>query len=168
MLEQTTGLTQIDTDLQNIARTLGAILVAVKSLVGGQTYVTGTWVPALRFGGPSTGIAYSTQLGTFTQVGREMICRFAIVLTSKGSSSGTATIAGLPVVSNANATNAGAGGVVANYSGMSGLGSAPLLNVGAGSSAVSLLGSGAAATVALADPSFTNTASISGNFSYFV
>jgi hypothetical protein len=59
-------------------------------------YEQGTWTPVLQFGGASTGITYAAQLGTYTKVGNLVQARFTIVLSSKGSATGTATVNGLP------------------------------------------------------------------------
>src|SRR6185436_11644706 len=50
-----------------------------------------------NFGGGTTGITYSTQTGQYTQIGNIVYYLINIVLTSKGSSTGTAQISGLPV-----------------------------------------------------------------------
>jgi hypothetical protein len=62
-------------------------------------YEEGTWTPVLVFGSGSTGITYSTQQGTYTKVGRTVTIRFEISLSSKGSSTGEASITGLPFAS---------------------------------------------------------------------
>ena len=59
-------------------------------------YEEGTWTPQLQFGGASTGITYSTQLGRYTKIGRLVTATGNLVLTSKGSLTGAAQIAGLP------------------------------------------------------------------------
>src|SRR5437899_10514888 len=59
-------------------------------------YEEGTWTPALAFGGGTTGITYGTQAGGYTKVGNRIDAWFRIVLTSKGSSTGAASITGLP------------------------------------------------------------------------
>lgn len=65
-----------------------------------NTYVTsGTFTPVLAFGGASVGIIYSRQLGYYTQIGPLIHIDLDIVLTSKGSSVGAATISGLPAIS---------------------------------------------------------------------
>lgn len=61
------------------------------------TYVSGTWTPVLSFGGSSTGITYTTQLGTYTKIGNRVFVQADIVLSSKGAQTGSAVIAGLPV-----------------------------------------------------------------------
>jgi hypothetical protein len=59
-------------------------------------YEEGTWTPVLKFGGGSTGITTSQQYGQYTKIGRLVTCTFNIFLTNKGSSTGVATIDGLP------------------------------------------------------------------------
>jgi hypothetical protein len=59
-------------------------------------YEEGNWTPVLVFGVGSTGITYGTQQGRYTKVGRTVTIRFEIALTSKGSSTGEASITGLP------------------------------------------------------------------------
>lgn len=59
-------------------------------------YEEGTWTPVITFGGGSTGITYSTQSGYYTKIGRMVHFSMLIVLTSKGSSTGTALVTGLP------------------------------------------------------------------------
>lgn len=56
----------------------------------------GTWTPALQFGGAATGITYSRQNGIYVKHGRLVKVTGEIVLTSKGSASGNASISGLP------------------------------------------------------------------------
>ena len=59
-------------------------------------YEEGSWTPVLKFGGGSTGITYSARDGSYTRIGRQVTVHFMIEMTSKGSSTGTATITGLP------------------------------------------------------------------------
>lgn len=54
------------------------------------------FTPVLEFGGGTTGITYSTQTGSLIQIGELIHFSLKIVLTSKGSSTGEATISGLP------------------------------------------------------------------------
>jgi hypothetical protein len=55
------------------------------------------FTPALTFGGGSTGIAYTTQVGQATKIGNRVLFDLTIVLSNKGSSTGVALITGLPV-----------------------------------------------------------------------
>jgi hypothetical protein len=61
-------------------------------------YAQGTFTPVLAFGGGSTGITYVDQIGTYTRIGNIIIFNVIITLSSKGSSSGAATIANFPFV----------------------------------------------------------------------
>jgi len=57
--------------------------------------IEGTWTPVLAFGGGATGITYSTQAGRWELIGNKLHVEIDLVLTAKGSSTGTALI-GLP------------------------------------------------------------------------
>ena len=59
-------------------------------------YEEGTWTPAITFGGGSTGIIYSTQLGFYTKIGNIVTVQFRVNLSSKGSSTGGVVLDGLP------------------------------------------------------------------------
>ena len=59
-------------------------------------YEEGTFTPALDFGGGTTGISYSTQVGKYTKIGNLVVVSWRIYLTSKGSSSGHAHVGGFP------------------------------------------------------------------------
>lgn len=56
-----------------------------------------SWTPTLTFGGGSTGLTYTTQLGTYSRIGSLVFVACTIILSAKGSSVGNATITGLPV-----------------------------------------------------------------------
>jgi hypothetical protein len=59
-------------------------------------YEEGTFTPVLTFGGGSTGITYTTQLGKYTKIGDRLFFNITILLSNKGSSAGGAVISGLP------------------------------------------------------------------------
>ena len=63
-----------------------------------------SFTPVLKFGGGTTGITYSSQEGVWTRYGNVLFINIYMVLTSKGSSTGTATITGLPFASSSVAT----------------------------------------------------------------
>jgi len=54
------------------------------------------FTPELEFGGLSTGITYTRQDGAFSRVGDIIFISIDLLLSSKGSASGGATISGLP------------------------------------------------------------------------
>jgi len=59
-------------------------------------YEEGTWTPTITFGGNAASIAYSTQTGHYTKVGRAVHIYGHVALSSKGSSTGHLNIRGLP------------------------------------------------------------------------
>ena len=75
-------------------------------------YEEGTFIPYLEFGGNRVGIVYGStagstyQGGNYTRIGRVVTFSLRIILSSKGTSVGTATIVGLPYT---------VGGQPANY-----------------------------------------------------
>jgi hypothetical protein len=59
-------------------------------------YEEGTFTPSVAFGGASVGITYFDRQGNYTKIGRQVTCTMYIALTAVGSSTGNATITGLP------------------------------------------------------------------------
>jgi hypothetical protein len=59
-------------------------------------YEEGTWTIGLVFSGGSTGITTSANTGRYTKIGRQVTVTGNLSLTSKGSSTGSASITGLP------------------------------------------------------------------------
>lgn len=57
-----------------------------------------TWTPVLQFGGASTGITYNVQTGFYQSIGNLIFFAGGIVLSSKGTATGTVSITGLPFV----------------------------------------------------------------------
>ena len=81
-------------------------------------YEEGTWTMGVAFGGAAAGVTYSLNTGAYTKIGRQVTVSGGLVLTSKGSSTGSVTITGLPfTVQNSDSTYAGiAIGELANVS----------------------------------------------------
>jgi hypothetical protein len=59
-------------------------------------YEENTWTPGISFGGGTTGITYTTQVGHYTKVGNTVMVWGRVTLSSNGSSTGSARITGLP------------------------------------------------------------------------
>ena len=59
-------------------------------------YEEGTWTAGISFGGASVGITYANSVGYYTRVGNLVTVNCYLVLSNKGSSTGTARITGLP------------------------------------------------------------------------
>lgn len=64
-------------------------------------YEEGTFTPTLTFGGGSTGMTFTTQVGRYTKIGRLVFFEIRLLLSAKGSSTGNAVVGGLPFTSNA-------------------------------------------------------------------
>ena len=62
-----------------------------------SSYVQGTWTPGVAFGGGTTGITYSFQIGYYTRIGNCVFIYGLVTLTSKGTSTGLVTFTGLPI-----------------------------------------------------------------------
>ena len=78
-------------------------------------YEEGTFTPSVAFGGASVGVTYFDRIGNYTKVGRQVTCTIYCALTSKGSSTGNATLTGLPFTSsNSNRGMAPAGSILFN------------------------------------------------------
>ena len=57
---------------------------------------SGTFTPGLAFGGNGVGMTFSSRSGTYVKAGKIVLVSFYIALSAAGSSTGTATITGLP------------------------------------------------------------------------
>lgn len=55
------------------------------------------WTPELRFGGATTGITYTSRGGNYMRIGNIVFWNFSLVLSSKGSATGSSEIAGFPI-----------------------------------------------------------------------
>jgi hypothetical protein len=99
-----------------VTPTLGAASATSIDLTGGQIafpasqsasagantlddYEEGVWTPVITFGAASVGITYTAQTGFYTKVGRTVTVSCYILLSNKGSSTGSAQITGLPFTS---------------------------------------------------------------------
>ncbi len=60
---------------------------------------SGTFTPALEFGGGTAGLTYGTQSGQYYRTSELCFIQIHIILTAKGSSTGAAIITGLPYTS---------------------------------------------------------------------
>jgi hypothetical protein len=73
-------------------------------------YEEGTWTMGVSFGGGTTGITYNASYvtGSYTKIGNRVFISGVLVLTSKGSASGSALLTGLPFTSSSSASAASA------------------------------------------------------------
>jgi hypothetical protein len=126
-----------------------------------------SWTPGVAFGGASVGVTYSVQAGSYVKVGQLVTAFFRIVLTSKGSSTGTLTITGLPFpIANTAAAFGGAGGM-SSYNSLASLAGGVVPFVGAiNVSVFNILQQGAANSNSLTDANLTNTSTMQGQLTY--
>lgn len=131
-------------------------------------YETSTWVPALTFGGGSTGLTYASRSGSYVRVGKLVFCTFTWGLSAEGSSNGTLEMSGLPFPIAAAST---ANGHITVYSGMAtGVAGYSIGVTGASSSSkVNFPYANSTTSAATADMdrgTTTNTSAVIGYFSY--
>jgi hypothetical protein len=132
-------------------------------------YEEGTWTPALTFGGGSTGISYTVQIGKYTKVGNVVTYEWIITLFSKGSSTGAANITGAPFT---NPLSGGCSSIApVEWSSMT----STLVNMTAfspiNSAVISLNGITAAATASstsLTDTAFANNSTLNSTMNVLV
>lgn len=120
------------------------------------TYAEGTFTPAITFSGGNTGITYSIQVGSYTRIGNIVFFQLSILLTSKGTSTGSLTITGLPVTSAATSDNLSTQSIYTN-SLASGVTQFLQTFIGTSSTVISLRKLVSGASTSLADTDLTNT-----------
>jgi len=128
-------------------------------------YETGTWTPAITFGGGATGLTYGTQEGYYTREGNQVTVHAYIVLTAKGSSTGTALMTSLPFT----ARNTAGSSQSLSVSGMTNaasLTSPVTAYVTDNGTTVNLVDWGATGAVVLDDTNFTDTSTIKVSGTY--
>lgn len=126
-------------------------------------YEEGTFTPALKFGGNSTGMT-GTFNGYYTKIGNRVFFNVEMALSAKGSSTGLATVVGLPFT-NMNATNTRT--ACALYCEALASVAAPMAYLGPNSSTIVLYNFTASSAAAMTDGNFSNTSDvmISGSYS---
>jgi hypothetical protein len=105
-----TGQTNVGTDKV----TFPATQVSSSDVNALDDYEEGTFTPGITFGGGSTGLTYTSQLGFYTKIGNIVHVNGLIQLSAKGSSTGTALIVGLPFTSQNTTGNTSAANLRAN------------------------------------------------------
>jgi hypothetical protein len=109
---RTPVLTNSGIPLTKLDKTAAATWAGVQTFSNGiifanetmSTYDEGSFTPGVAFGGGTTGITYSNQVGRYTRIGNVVRFTLYVELSNKGSSTGSATVTGLPFTS-ANVTN---------------------------------------------------------------
>ena len=94
----------IETTASGLVVTGGVYLGGTAAANKLDDYEEGTWTPSLLFGGSNAGMVYGQRNGYYTKVGNMVTASCYFLLSSKGTSTGTARLYGLPFTSNS-ATN---------------------------------------------------------------
>jgi hypothetical protein len=119
-------------------------------------YEEGTFTVGVAFGGGAAGITYSQQLGFYVKVGKLVQINGRVTLTSKGSSTGAATLTGLPFTSENTSGNTSAVGLI-NTINFSGLTSPVTGRIAANTAVAELTDYGATGAANIDDINFTDT-----------
>ena len=132
-----------------------------------ETYAEGTWTPALNFGGNAVGMTYATTpAGRYTRIGRTVFATGALALSARGSSTGSATIAGLPFTSSNDGIPQSA--PVGYAGGISAISGAVIAQLPANSNRLSLYQSSNGSGGALSQVHFSNSAQLTFSVVYDV
>lgn len=127
-------------------------------------YEEGTFTPTLTFGGASTGNAYAVQAGRYEKIGRTVHIGIDILLSTKGSATGNALIAGLPFTP---VTGFRWGAAVGFYELMSSI-SGTVMGYVNGAASINLVNGSATTTASLTDANFNNNSRIMLALTYSV
>ncbi len=82
---------------------------SIVAVANTPSFNEGTWTPTLSFGGGTVGLTYTTRQGRYSRTGNFVTLWCYILLSSKGSSTGTAQITGIPFTASSNVTYYGGG-----------------------------------------------------------
>lgn len=130
-------------------------------------YEEGTFTPSLLFGGGATGMTYGSRAGRYVKIGALVLAEVFINLSAKGSSTGVATITGLPFSMNSYTVATGKPWI--GPPGTSPVsGDVSLVRVASGSSIIQLIKENAGAGVGMTDESFSNNTMFNITISYSI
>jgi hypothetical protein len=123
-------------------------------------YEEGNWTPLVAFGGNSVGLTTVVSSGKYTKIGNAVYYAAEIYLTNKGSSTGAATVQGLPYT--IGAMNMAAPSTIFNLS-------IAAVNLYSSSGTVlALFVPGTGGGVTVTDANFTNTSGLVITGMYFI
>ena len=94
-----TNLNEMDSAIKvghDFADSSSATPEAGKAMVWPEN-ASGTFTPTLSFGGSSTGITCVQQVGRYSKIGNVLYFALRLLLSSKGTASGSAEISGIPM-----------------------------------------------------------------------
>jgi hypothetical protein len=128
-------------------------------------YEEGTWVPVIGGNSGTSGQSYTNQFGLYTKIGRLVTAEFHVLLSNKGTITGTLQLQGLPFAGNSMMNR----GIAIRWIGTSTAYVSVMAIIG-GSTSAELLGATAAATSlsTIATGDITSTTAFSGVLTYCV
>lgn len=131
---------------------------------GSQSDIDRTFTPALQFGGASTGLTTSAANGKYRRIDGKVTGEIELILTAKGSSTGSATVSGLPIASSASSFR----NIVNSplYFNMASISGGIFGRVDAGGTTINLSTGGAAAHTDVTEAMFTDTTNLYLAFEY--
>ena len=90
--DNTGAIVDNDADLGHSSYRFKDLYLSGGAFIGGtgtanqlDDYEEGSWTPAIVGSHSQSGQSYSTQTGTYTKVGRQVTCRFQVILTAEGT-----------------------------------------------------------------------------------
>lgn len=137
---------------------LGASLLDDADILAAMSYATGTWTPSIAFGGASAGITYVVRTGRYIRIGSLVLAHCYIYLSSKGTSTGAATITNLPIAAVNTTSSFQTAALRANT--LSGITGHLQCYILPGSTTITLEQLGTGAVAALNDTNFANASDI--------
>jgi hypothetical protein len=66
------------------------------NFVARSSITSGEWTPVATFNGSSSGVTYTTQVGTYTRISDRVFCTIQLTLSNNGTGVGDMAITGLP------------------------------------------------------------------------
>lgn len=133
------------------------------SLAGSQATFVGSFTPVVAFGGGSTGVTYVRQVGKYFFDGGKITGFIELQLSNKGSSTGNATISGLPF----QCKNITGSGVAHRYSAFNTVWT-PMLSIPTNGTSIELRSAGGASEALYIDTGFSNSSLLYLSFAYSV
>lgn len=132
------------------------------NVLGAYTAAT-SWTPALAFGGGTSGITYTIQSGRYVIIGKIAIVTLSLQISSKGTSTGAATITGFPLTTASLAQNCPV--ALWNQIAFTGSQSQPIFNIAGSTSTFNAFQCGNGTNYAsLTDANFGAGSNLTGNF----
>lgn len=127
------------------------------------SYAASTWTPTVTFGGASTGITYTRQVGAYREFNDWIWLTCRVTLSSKGTATGSANLEGLPVAVGATYRSNGESSYYTNFDvGVTGLGVRTI----EGTSTLRFLKPAGGSAAAMVDTDFSNTSDFSVTVAY--